>query len=76
MGLHARPAAMLVQVASAFESEVVLEKDGEAVNCKSMMGVLMLSAGFGSSVKVTFRGPDAAAAHVAVKDLFERKFGE
>ena len=76
LGLHARPAAMLVETVTEYEAEVFIEKDGEAVNAKSLIGLLMLSAGHGSTVKVSAEGQDAEKAMSAIAELFERKFDE
>ena len=62
LGLHARPASIFVRVASAFKSEIIVEKDGEAVNGKSLIGLLMLAAGHGSSIKITAKGEDSNRA--------------
>ena len=76
LGLHARPAAMLVKAANAFQSEIFLEKDGEKVNGKSIMGVMMLAASKGSRVKLIAKGKDAQSAVNALEVLFTGKFGE
>lgn len=76
LGLHARPASMFVEAASCFESEVLVEKEGETVNGKSLMGLLMLSAGFGSCVKVIIKGNDASDAMKRIATLFENNFDE
>jgi phosphocarrier protein len=75
-GLHARSGAMLVKAANRFESEILIEKDGNAVNGKSIMGVLMLAAGKGSQLTVTVEGPDAREAMSALAELFEAGFHE
>ena len=76
LGLHARASAKLSQVASSFKSEVWLSRNGRRVNAKSIMGVMMLAAGKGSSVTVEAEGDDASAAIEAVRKLIEAKFGE
>ncbi len=76
LGLHARPAAQLVQVASKFQSEITFRRGEEEVNAKSIMGVLMLAAPQGSVIRVTARGEDAAAALEAIAGLVAGKFGE
>jgi phosphocarrier protein HPr len=76
LGLHARPAAMVVQAANRFRSEVQFEKDGLQINAKSIMGVLTLAAGKGSSIVVICEGPDAADAMAALAKVFESGFGE
>ncbi|MBT8488353.1 MAG: HPr family phosphocarrier protein [Gemmatimonadetes bacterium] len=75
-GMHARPAAQLVKLAGTFEAEVRLEKDGLEVNGKSIMGVLMLAAEHGSSLKVSARGGDAEDAVSAISELVSRGFDE
>lgn len=76
LGLHARPSAQLTQVASRFASEVWIAKGGRRVNAKSIMGVMMLAAGFGSVVSVDADGPDETAALDAVGALIASGFGE
>jgi phosphocarrier protein HPr len=76
LGLHARPAAMVVQAANRFRSEVQFEKDGLQINSKSIMGVLTLAASKGSSIVVICEGPDAADAMAALAKVFESGFGE
>jgi len=75
-GLHARPAAKIVRLASAFNSEVELAKDGVGVNGKSIMGVMMLAAECGSSITIRADGPDAAEAVDALAQLVASGFGE
>jgi phosphocarrier protein len=75
-GLHARSGALLAKTANQFESEVTLEKNGQAVNGKSIMGVLMLAASQSSVITVTVEGNDAAAAMAAIAALFEAGFNE
>jgi len=76
LGLHARPAAQLVRLASSFESEVHLVKDGVPVNSKSIMGVMMLAAECGSVLVVRTDGADAEAAAAAMAELIASGFGE
>jgi len=76
LGLHARASAKLTQTASAFASQVFISKAGRRVNAKSIMGVMMLAAGMGSTVEVEAEGADEAAALAAVEKLFADKFGE
>ena len=76
LGLHARPAAALVQTTLQFASDVTINMNGQQVNAKSIMGLLTLAAGFGSRLTVTCRGPDAREAMAAVKGLFADGFGE
>jgi phosphocarrier protein len=75
-GLHARPAAELVKLAGRFRSEIHVEKGGLQVNGKSIMGVLMLAAEQGSTLRFTASGPDAEEALIALADLVRQGFGE
>lgn len=76
LGIHARPAAMFVRVANRFTCEVWVEKDGEEVNGKSIMGLMLLAAGCGSRLKVTAIGADAPQALKEIEELIARKFDE
>jgi phosphocarrier protein len=76
LGLHARASAKLTQTASAFQSEVWITRNGRRVNAKSIMGVMMLAAGQGSSVSVEATGADAEQAVAAILQLIGEKFGE
>ena len=76
LGLHARAAAKLTQVASGFRCEVWLSRNGRRVNAKSIMGVMMLAAGRGASITVDAEGDDAEAALAAIGKLFADKFDE
>ncbi|HET7600567.1 MAG TPA: HPr family phosphocarrier protein [Gemmatimonadales bacterium] len=76
LGLHARPAAQLVKLASTFDSEIVLCKDGLEVNAKSIMGVMMLAAECGSRIVIRASGPDAERAVQALGALVADGFGE
>ena len=76
LGLHARAAAKLVKLSSSFESSIDIEKDGQRVNCKSIMGVMMLAASCGSQVIITAEGDDQQAAIDAIIDLINRRFDE
>jgi len=76
LGMHARPAASLVQTVLQFQSEVYLELDGNRVNAKSIMGLLTLAAARGTKVKVICKGADAQQAMDAVRELIEAGFGE
>lgn len=76
LGLHARAAAQLVQTANRYKSDVVVAKDGEEVNGKSIMGLLMLAAPVGSLLQVTVSGADAAEAMQAIGALINNGFGE
>jgi phosphocarrier protein HPr len=76
LGLHARAAAKLTHVASGFESEIWLSRSGRRVNAKSIMGVMMLAAGKGSTVHIDAEGMDAEAALKALTALIADRFGE
>ena len=76
LGLHARPAALLVQVASRFKSEIRLKKDEMEVNAKSILSVMMLAAEVGSFILLKAEGADEQQALEAIARLFEDKFGE
>lgn len=76
LGLHARASAKLTQAATAYSSEVWLERNGRRVNAKSIMGVMMLAAGKGAKVIVDTDGVDADAALQAILKLIADKFGE
>ena len=75
-GLHARASAKIVEAAARFQSEIHIIKDGNAVNGRSIMGLMMLAASIGSTVMVTAKGPDAEEALKAILALIEAKFGE
>lgn len=76
LGIHARPAAMFVKTANRFSCEIFVEKDGEKVNGKSIMGLMMLAAGPGSKVTVSAHGQDASQALAEIETLIKRKFDE
>jgi len=76
LGLHARAAAKFVTLASSFSSEVDVSKDGQTVNGKSIMGVMMLAASKGTSLVITISGNDEDAAAVQLEELVQGKFGE
>jgi phosphocarrier protein HPr len=76
LGLHARASAKLTQLASGFRSEIHLSRNSRRVNAKSIMGVMMLAAGKGSSVCIEAQGEDAEAALAAIGALIADKFGE
>jgi phosphocarrier protein HPr len=76
LGLHARASAKLVQLVQSFKSTVWLISKGREVNAQSIMGVMMLAAGIGTSLTVRADGPDESAALDAVVELFNRKFDE
>src|ERR1041384_2891814 len=76
LGVHARPAALFVKTANRFDCEVLVEKDGEVVNGKSIMGMMMLAAGPGSKLHVRAKGEDAMEAVHELEALLKRKFDE
>ncbi|MSU20884.1 MAG: HPr family phosphocarrier protein [Pedosphaera sp.] len=76
LGVHARPAALFVKTANRFICEILVEKDGETVNGKSIMGIMMLAAGPGSKLQVHAKGQDAAQALVELEALLKRRFDE
>ncbi|MFN2257175.1 MAG: HPr family phosphocarrier protein [Desulfuromonadaceae bacterium] len=76
LGLHARAAAQFVQLANQYSSEIFIEKDGEEVNGKSIMGILMLAAPKGTVIVLRSRGDDAPDALDALQALIDDKFGE
>lgn len=76
LGLHARAAAQLVNLAAGFESEVTIAKDGQSVNGKSIMGLMMLAASQGTTIDVEAVGSDAERALDAIGALVDAKFNE
>lgn len=76
LGLHARASAKLTQLASKFKSEIFIARGSRRVNAKSIMGVMMLAAGLGTTVTVDAEGPDADRAIEEIVALFNDKFGE
>ncbi|MBN9465086.1 MAG: HPr family phosphocarrier protein [Proteobacteria bacterium] len=75
-GLHARASAKFVKLASGFDSEIQVTRDGVTVDARSIMGLLMLGAGIGCTIDVTAEGEDAEEAMAALTDLVARKFDE
>ncbi len=75
-GLHARPAALFVKASNRHKCEVWVEKDGEEVNGKSIMGLMMLAAGNGSKLKVSAIGPDAEKFLTEIEELVAKRFHE
>jgi phosphocarrier protein HPr len=75
-GLHARPAAEIVKTAAKFKSEITMVREDLEVNGKSIMGVMMLAAEFGSTLTIRAHGPDAQQAVDAIAELITRRFGE
>src|SRR5256885_6090385 len=76
LGLHARPAAMFVRIASRHRCEVWVAKEGEEVNGKSIMGLMMLAAGQGSKLQIRCEGADAAKALQELEELIKSRFNE
>ena len=76
LGIHARPAALFVKTANRFTCDIFVEKDGEKVNGKSIMGLMMLAAGPGSKLTVYAEGSDASQAIRELEKLLKRKFDE
>lgn len=75
-GVHARPLSQFVKLAARHGCDVLVEKDGEVINGKSIMGLLMLAAGPGSRLKIVCEGPGAEQALLELVNLVENKFGE
>ncbi len=75
-GLHARASAKFVKLASSFDCEIKVTRDGQTVDARSIMGLLMLGAGNGCDIHIKAEGPDADAAIEALTDLVARKFDE
>ncbi len=76
LGIHARPAALIVKTSNKFSSEIVFEKDGNTASGKSIIGLLTIEGNPGSKVLVTATGEDALDAVKALEELFEEKFFE
>ena len=76
LGLHARPAPIFVRIASRYRSEIWVSKEGEEVNGKSIMGLMMLAAGQGSKLRLRCEGPDADEAVEELEALINAKFNE
>jgi phosphocarrier protein len=75
-GIHARPAALLVQITKDFKSSIYFEKDKDRINAKSIMGIITLGAAYGAEIKIIAEGEDEQAAVEALARLFESKFEE
>jgi len=75
-GIHARPAALLAKVASKYESEIIIEKDDVKISGKSIMGLLTISAGCGTKIKITAEGSDSEQAIAELQELIQHKFYE
>ena len=76
LGIHARPAALFVKTANRFHCDIFVEKDGERINGKSIMGLMMLAAGPGSKITVSAEGNDSSEALHEIEALIKRKFDE
>jgi phosphocarrier protein HPr len=76
LGIHARPAALFVKTANRFACDIFVEKDGEKINGKSIMGLMMLAAGPGSKLTILANGADAPQAIAEIEALVKRKFDE
>jgi phosphotransferase system HPr (HPr) family protein len=76
LGLHARPAAIFVQTANRFKSEIEVIKGRQKVNGKSIMGIMTLAAGMGTAITIHISGEDEEAAMHELEHLFENNFGE
>ena len=75
-GIHARPAAMVVQVTKNYSCNIYFEKDNNRINAKSIMGIITLGASYGSDIKIITDGDDEEAAVKALVQLFNSKFEE
>jgi len=75
-GLHARASAKLVEAAARFKSHITVIKDGQSVDARSIMGLMMLAASLGTKIEIAAEGPDADEAMTAILALIEAKFGE
>jgi phosphocarrier protein len=75
-GLHARASAKLVEAAARFQSHITVTFDGQTVDARSIMGLMMMAAGIGKDIEITAEGPDAQDAMTAILALIEAKFGE
>ena len=76
LGLHLRPADLIVRTANRFQSQIEIEKEGQAVDCKSILGILTLAAVQGTQLNLRARGPDAVEAVQALSELFAQSFHE
>ncbi|MBU0927304.1 MAG: HPr family phosphocarrier protein [Spirochaetes bacterium] len=75
-GIHARPAALIVQTAGKFKSKISLQKGDDRINAKSIMGIITLGAGFGTEIKIIADGEDENEASEAIDRLFQNRFEE
>ncbi len=76
LGMHARPAALFVRIASRYRAEIWVEKEGEQINGKSIMGLMMLAAGQGSKLTIRCEGADADKVMEELEELIQQKFNE
>lgn len=76
LGLHARPAALLVQLTNTFQADITVDNGSQKVNGKSIMGLMMLAAACNTKVQIEAIGPDAAESVAKIKELFDQKFHE
>ena len=76
LGVHARPASMIVKTASKFDADILIDNDGIKISAKSIMGVMTMAAACGTVLTVSVDGPDAELVLDAFEDLFASKFGE
>jgi phosphocarrier protein len=75
-GLHARASAKMVEAAARFQSHITVSYDGQTVDARSIMGLMMMAAGIGKEIEIVAEGPDAQDAMTAILALIEAKFGE
>lgn len=75
-GLHARASAKFVKLAATFDAEVTVSRDGSTVDARSIMGLMMLAAGIGSTIEIAAEGPDAGPALAALVELVQARFDE
>lgn len=76
LGLHARPAALLAQTTSKFESRISLVKDGQEIDCKSILGIMMMAVEYGADIDIVIEGSDEKDALVKIEELINKKFYE
>lgn len=76
LGMHARPAAAFVKIAQQFKSDIYIERNGQTINGKSILGILTLACPYNGKLTIRAEGPDVPAAMKALGNLIENKFGE
>lgn len=76
LGMHARPAAAFVKIAQQFKSDIYIERNGQTINGKSILGILTLACPYNGKLTIRAEGPDVSAAMKALGNLIENKFGE